>query len=568
MRRGGVVASSRRRSTTVTPDQLANLRGWWKADGITSPPADGAALQTWTDSSTSAQPFVQATVGNRPTYRTSGAFLPNGQPCVEFTAASSRDMSCSTLTNVTAMTRFVVVRMKTLPSTGTLFGANNGFQLAFNSAGQLQSSVNNVTWLNISGTTVATTGVWYVVAFTDNNSNSSTNYVNGTQDATSTTAHSATATTTSLGSASATAFLDGYIAEMADWNRVLNTTELGQMFTYFTTKYAVGTGGGSSGGGTGTATYRNFDFDTSETQANSGLFGWESGQAHQHAWITSPTRLGAGHSERFEVHNTSADMLGNFRSLMGVYNTNEGGTTSGSIVGYPDVYWCVSYYVPTSGAGDPNATVVSGFSQSVLPPILLVFELHERGNINGSTVGINNLSDVSNLALLFRSGQLQFRGRCGQWTWNGSSWNNPAWNTFTPGTNGSNDQIPLPIVKPGGTNATMPLNVWIDVIFHVRFATNSTGLVELWARQAGQAFTTSPNLSITGPTHKSVLGSDGVTRTSADVDVANGVTGCYLEVGCYEGSTGWGDGTNGAHVLIVDELRRYDALVDAKANWG
>lgn len=309
--------------------------------------------------------------------------------------------------------------------------------------------------------------------------------------------------------------------------------------------------GGSSG--TSWPGYRNFDFDTSEAQANTGWFDWECGQAHQHAWITSPTRLGAGHAERFETHNTSADMRGNFRSLMGVYNTNDGGITSGSIVGYPEVYWAMSFYIPTTGASDPNATVVSGFGQSALPSYLHIFEIHERGNVNGSTVGINNLNDVANIALMFRSGQLQYRGRMGTWTWNSgtSTWTAPGWNTGTPGTNGSNDQIPIPIVKSGGTNATMPTDTWIDVIFHAKFATDSTGLIEIWARQSGQAFTTSPNLSITGPTHKVVVGSDGVTRTSADVETANSLTGCFLTTGCYEGSTSWFD-SSPSHVVIVD----------------
>lgn len=566
-RRSSLLAVTGRVKSSFTPTSLSGLRGWWKADGITSPPANGAALQTWTDSSSSAQPFVQATSANQPVYRTTGTFLPNGYPCVEFTAASGQDMACSTLTSVTAMTRFAVVRLKSLTDNNSIFGADDGFQLSFSPAGALQSSVHNVQWLNETGTLVCTTGTWYVVAFTDNNSSSSTNYINGTQDSTVTVTHASTATTTFLGSASSNAFLDGYIAEMVDYNRVLTNTERDQVTAYLVMKYGIS----GSGDPTAQAVYLDFDFDTSETQADNGAgrLGWESGQAHQHAWMTSPTRLGAGHSERFEVHNTAADQLGNFRSLMGVYNTNDGGITSGSIIGYgPDVYWCMSLYVPTSGAGDANATVVAGFSQVALPGYVLFFELHERGNINGSTVGINNLSDVSNLAMLIRDGQLQFRGRCGTWTWNGSSWNSPVWNTGTIGTTGSNDQIPIPIVKSGGTNATMPTNVWVDIIFHIRFATNSTGLIEIWARQSGQAFTSTPNVTINGPTHKVAIGSDSVTRTSADVDVANGVTGTFMEVGLYEGSTSWADTTNAAHVLIVDELRRHGTEAFAKANWG
>jgi hypothetical protein len=327
------------------------------------------------------------------------------------------------------------------------------------------------------------------------------------------------------------------------------------------------TGGG---GGSSEPEYLDFAMDTSETQAfTHAASGFVTGSAHCHAWLTSPTRLGSGHSERMELHNNAAtDTVGNMRSLMSCVNTNEGGTTVGNVVGWPEVYWAFSSYLPTSGASDANATVVAGFSQTTVPEYEHLFVIHERGGVNGNTVGINNVNEVNNLSIMVRSGQLQFRSRCGTWTWNGSGWNSPAWNTTTPGTNGSNDQIPLPIVKSTGTNATMIMDTWIDIVFHVRFRTDSSGLVELWARQAGQTFTTSPNLSITGPTHKTLIGSDGQTRTSADYEAANLVTGCYAETGLYIGSTSWFDGNNGAHVHIFDEMRRYGTLASAKANWG
>jgi hypothetical protein len=42
----------------------------------------------------------------------------------------------------------------------------------------------------------------------------------------------------------------------------------------------------------------------------------------------------------------------------------------------------------------------------------------------------------------------------------------------------------------------------------------------------------------------------------------------YMETGLYTGATAWNDGNNGAHVHILDEMRRYGTLADAKANWG
>lgn len=328
----------------------------------------------------------------------------------------------------------------------------------------------------------------------------------------------------------------------------------------------------SSGGriGAGAPEFLDFGMDTSETQAfTHSASGYVIGSAHCQAWLTSPTRLGSGHSVRMELHNNAAtDTVGNMRSLMSCVNTNEGGNTVGAVRGWPDVYWAWSSYLPTVGAGDANATITAGFPQTAAPEYEHLFNIHERGNVNGGTNGINNINEVNNLAVMIRSNQLQFRGRCGTWTWNGSSWNAPAWNTTTPGTNGSNDQIPVPIVKSSGTNATMLMDAWLDIILHVRFATDSTGLIEIWARQAGQSFTTGPNLTINGPTHKVLVGSDAVTRTSAEFDSTFQVTGCYVETGLYIGSTTWSDSTNGAHVHIFDEMRRYAALDAAKANWG
>lgn len=329
----------------------------------------------------------------------------------------------------------------------------------------------------------------------------------------------------------------------------------------------------TGGSATTSSAFRNFDFDTDERQALTHDWSeFQVGDSHQHAWITTKTRLGSGHAERFEIHdNTTTDRVDSrFRSMMDCVDTNDGGISLGGVEGYNDVYWCWSSYLPASP--DAEAEIVSGFAQTAAPDYEHLLEIHERSNVNGSDVGINNLNDVANLAVMVRSNQLQFRGRCGTFTWNSgsSSWDKPSWNTGTPGTNGSNDQIPIPIVKSGGTNATLPMNTWIDIIWHIYFSTGSDGLIEIWARAAGQTFTTSPNLTINGPTHKVLVGSDAVTRTSAEIVDEGGVlcTGCYMHCGLYTGDSTWTDATNDAHIHIIDELRRYDNKADALNNWG
>jgi hypothetical protein len=841
------------------------LRGWWKADAITSPPSDGGNMVSWTDSSGSSHPFTIVD-GNPPVYRSSGSFLANSKPCVEFTASNSQDMGSNTPNN-TATTKAFVFRLKTLPATGmiALYGSAGGLQVSVTSTGKVALMLSGQFGLITGGTATLAVDTWYVVTATSDGATSHITYVNGVQDATSSTSATFTAVSATLGSPGTGGdFLNGYIAEAIDYSRVLSSAEITQVNNYLTSKYfsssspsvptnssapvagwwssdltgvPVGSAGSGRDSGTATAlelrkqwdywdqtgasvinpttdgltnpplgknliikwqkpagttigiadqvyqkmnrtfnaanwpngspapvavnqspadpsgcyvTYRyipsgdwvlnpahgwfslmsfkenyldaqgnfhqdgtgwkvggdnfsgsgglrfrmtnkvsfllsdymdrwikleyrlyvgakdttghggrielwidnvlldtgyegdavegtpsptghigsanyaplaqtqgliwvvgqytsnqttngtpdyvnthvtsyigptwvqplpvaasaaginlDYDFDNSEDQAvlSHPSSGFQINSAHQKAWLTTPTRLGTGHSERFEIHNSTGDIVNGqaYRSMMDVVDTNDGGDTGNGVTGYPDVYWCFSSYIPVGA--DANATVSTGFTQVALPEYTHLLELHERGWVNGSTSGVNNINEVSNLAIMIRNSQLQFRGRCGTWTWNGTGWDKPSWSTTTPGTTGSNDQIPIPIVKSGGTNATMPTNVWVDIIFHVSFSKTSTGLVEVWARQAGQAFTTSPNLTINGPTHKVLVGTSG-TRTSADYEASSGTSGCYMHCGLYAGTTSWGDTTNSANVHIIDEVRRYGTLAAAKANWG
>lgn len=561
--------AARRRTTVVAafaPSDLSGLRGWWKADAITSPPVNGASLTNWTDSSGNSRTATQATSTNKPVYRDTGTFLPNGKPVVEFSSAIPKYLR-ATVGNFGATTRFIVYRPKTVGTNQALTSSDSGYEAYLDTSGRFLVDIPGVASLNVYPGSSMAASTWYVVAFDSNGSNTHTSYVNGALAGSSTVSGTGTATTMDIGARGYDAgsyAVDGYIAEIVDYSRVLTSTERGQVTSYLGTKYGVTVAGG---GGPSSGVNLNFDWDVSETQAfTHAASGWEVGSAHQHARISTPTRFGTGFSERFEIHNnTATDMSGNLRALMAVVNTNDGGVTSGSIVGYPDIYYAWSSYLPTSGAGDANATVTTGFSQTTTPSYEHLWELHER---NGSfNSGAHNISEVSNHAVMIRSGQLQYRQRCGTWNWTGTAFTTPSWSTTTPGFTGSNDQIPIPIVKAGGTNATFVMNAWIDIIVHVRFATDSTGLVEVWARQSGQAFTTAANLTINGPTHKVITG-DGPTRTSADVDPAYSLSGCYLEVGLYTGGTSWADASNGAHVHIMDELRRYGTLAEAKANWG
>jgi hypothetical protein len=548
----------------VTPDipQTA-LRGWWKADAITGV-ASGAALTSWPSSVDGGVPLT-ATTG--PLYVSEGAVLSNTRPAVQFTGAVNM---VSTTDNNTASTKFIVLRPGSFGGGSSFYAGSggNGYELGLGPGGKFDVFVGN-TIVARTGTAEGTPipiNTWHVLAVRGNGSNSTTTYIDGVQDGpTSTAGHSPASTGTIVGSSNGGGYFNGWISEVIDYSVALSDLEMGEVTDYLLTKYAIGEVGAPDL----TGVFRNFDWDTSENQAfTHSASDYQVGAAHQHAWLTTPTRLGTGHSERFECHGQATDIAGgnSYRAMMDVVDTNEGGDTVGAVIGYPEVYYALSTFWPTVAGTPSQATITPGYSQVGIP-FESIMEIHERGNVNGGTVGINNLNQVTNHHIGLRNGQLQYRGCNGTWTWNGSGWTQPAWNTGTPGTTGKNDQIPVPIVKPGVTDAAMPSDTWVDIIIHILFRKDLTGLVEVWARQAGQEFTTLPGVTINGPTHKVAVGSDGVTRSSADYEAANLVTGCYFHCGLYPAGTVWADGTNGAHVQIIDELRRYGTLAEAKANW-
>jgi hypothetical protein len=70
--------------TSFDPSTITGLLGWWKADALSL--SDGDAVASWTDSSSNSNPWVQATGGNKPIYKTDGM---NGRPAVVFDGSTS-----------------------------------------------------------------------------------------------------------------------------------------------------------------------------------------------------------------------------------------------------------------------------------------------------------------------------------------------------------------------------------------------------------------------------------------------------------------------------------------------
>jgi len=97
----------------VSPDDFANLRGWWSADygvytdaGMASPAGDTDLVYTWEDRSGNALNFVQATEANRPTYKVNQI---NSLPVIE-TDGTSRALLTSRILSDDNFSIFAVAR--------------------------------------------------------------------------------------------------------------------------------------------------------------------------------------------------------------------------------------------------------------------------------------------------------------------------------------------------------------------------------------------------------------------------------------------------------------------------
>lgn len=221
------------------PTTVANLRGRWRASAISSPPADGAVLTTWTETDGSSNAdAVQNTTADKPTYRSSGAFLPNSKPVVEFSTANTEWMA-ATLAQNTAVSRFMVVRFKTVNVLQTI--TSSPLQISLSSTAKIVTAIENVTFLsNGNGPSTLVANTWYALTLTSNGSNSAISYVNGTLETSSSTAHTNSGTGLSFGSKlDLGETLNAYIAEVLDYSAVLSAGDRATVHSYIQDEYGI-----------------------------------------------------------------------------------------------------------------------------------------------------------------------------------------------------------------------------------------------------------------------------------------------------------------------------------------
>jgi len=272
----------------------------------------------------------------------------------------------------------------------------------------------------------------------------------------------------------------------------------------------------------------NLDGDTCNTsQWTTGLGGVEAGDpAHQVTFGNSPRRDPAGCSTRFEMHNASSDIWGgqSFRSMLAKYDSNEG----------------------TAGGTD----FTYGFSfqaQGSIPRYQHIWELHQRENIY--SVG-GNVS-LAPHAVMLRDGRLEYRMMTGAAVWDGSTW--ARYSSY-------NDRI---VLRP-----TLTAGTWYDVMVRIRASEGSTGLVEVFARAAGEQWPSTPTWSKAGSTLPYIPGGldPKVPTKRSTLDTAGGQSGMYVVAGMYSGSANWSEPSQQL-ILFQDNLRRYRDVASAKTGF-
>jgi hypothetical protein len=134
----GVLGSATRREPAAwTPDQVANIKGWYAADGLPT-----GALGSWPDLSAANNPLVQASSGERPTVT---ANVLNGLPVVRFDGGDQVAASGTYDLSGKSFTWFVVHVQRATTAYGmvVVYASNIGYELRHDSNSSRYQVVTN-----------------------------------------------------------------------------------------------------------------------------------------------------------------------------------------------------------------------------------------------------------------------------------------------------------------------------------------------------------------------------------------------------------------------------------------
>jgi hypothetical protein len=223
-------------STGTQPDSISGLVLWLRADDLAL--ADGAAVSSWTDRSTSSANASQGAAGAQPTYQSNQI---NGRAVVRFSNTATKDFMTGTLpTGYGDLAVFVAGKMSNVSSSdGVFFGFGSNDPSLLSSGGNFavdDGSVGAFSDLSLSNGQTFLLTLWRAasVGYLASRNGSITN------DSAKFVGFANTATSYSVGSSNGTlGMLDGDIAENIVYNSDLTGANRTGVLQYLNSRYSA-----------------------------------------------------------------------------------------------------------------------------------------------------------------------------------------------------------------------------------------------------------------------------------------------------------------------------------------
>lgn len=211
------------------PTAISGLHLWVKADGSLSnefnlAPGNGGSVVIWKDASGNGRDLTHALSGS-PNLVSSWR---NGLPGVTFAGTDNLRIGFSSLASCTV---FAVVKHAATGSFGFIYDSTNGSARCalYKNGSEVLNTYSGTG--DVGGTTLSG-GSFYIACSVHNGSGTDENWVNGSQVATGSSGNQGLDGLTLGARNDEVQAYGGDIGEFIIYNRVLNSTEIGQVFTY------------------------------------------------------------------------------------------------------------------------------------------------------------------------------------------------------------------------------------------------------------------------------------------------------------------------------------------------
>jgi hypothetical protein len=218
----------------LTPKNLANLLGWWRADaGITL----ATGVSAWADQSGNGATLSQATGTAQPTYlAVNGGSAFGGMPALSFASASTQTLANGTFATPNPSTAYFAAAFSVATGTHGVFSDSAGTQIGALITGG-NDEITAGAFLATSGGASTSAAVW-CAAF---NGATSALYINSSSAAVASgNAGTNTGTSLSVGGSVGLGYMQGQIAELFIFSGAHTAAQRQQMMLYLGSRYLIG----------------------------------------------------------------------------------------------------------------------------------------------------------------------------------------------------------------------------------------------------------------------------------------------------------------------------------------